>query len=74
MKITIQTAKSLIKKYYLDTIGFMPMNKDIVIKDITGDIITASINGNHRQFNIKVAIKIEDVTALSSIDADTIAD
>ena len=74
MKITMQTAKSLIKKYYLDTIGFMPMNKDIVIKDITDDIITASINGNHRQFKTNVAISIEDVTTLSSIDADTIAD
>lgn len=64
MKITMQTAKSVIKKYYLDTIGFTPMNKDIVIKDINGDIITASINGQHRQFEVKVTIACEDVTNL----------
>lgn len=64
MKITMPTAKSVIKKYYLDTIGFMPMNKDIVIKDINGDIITASINGQHRQFKVRVTITCEDVTNL----------
>ena len=62
MKITMQTAKSAIKKYYLDTIGFTPMNKDIVIKDINGDIITASINGQHRQFKVNVTITSGDVT------------
>lgn len=62
MKIAMQTAKSVIKKYYLDTIGFTPMNKDIVIKDINGDIITASINGKYMQF--KVTITCEDVTNL----------
>mgnify|MGYP001771335213 CR=1 FL=1 len=67
MKITMQTAKSVIKKYYIDTIGFMPMNKDIVIKDINDDIITASINGNHRHF--KANISVEDVT-----DRNLIAD
>ena len=64
MKITMPTAKSVIKKYYLDTICFAPMNKDIVIKDINGDIITASINGQHRQFKVKVTIACEDVTSL----------
>ena len=64
MKITIPTAKSIIKKYYLDTIGFTPMNKDIVIKDINGDIITASINGQHRQFKVKVIIGCDDITNL----------
>ena len=65
MKITMQTAKSVIKKYYLDTIGFMPMNKDIVIKDINDDIITASINGNYRHF--KANISVEDVTVDNTI-------
>lgn len=65
MKITIQTAKSVIKKYYFDTIGFTPMNKDIVIIAINGDVITASINGNHRYF--KVNISVEDVTVGNTI-------
>lgn len=64
MKITIPTAKSVIKKYYLNTVGFSPMNKDIVIKDINGDIITASINGQHMQLKVKVTIVCEDVTNL----------
>lgn len=65
MKITMQTAKSVIKKYYLDTIGFMPTNKDIAIIAINGDIITASINGNHKYF--KVNISVEDVTVGNTI-------
>lgn len=64
MKITMPTAKSVIKNYYLHTIGFTPMNKDIVIKDINGDIITTSINGQHRQFKVKVTVVCEDVTNL----------
>lgn len=65
MKITKQTAKSVIKQYYLDTIGFTPMNKDIVIKDINGDIITASINGQHRQFNVNVTIACENINLIA---------
>ena len=61
MKITMLTAKSIIKKYYLDTIGFAPMNKDIVITDINGDIITASIKGKNKQFKATVSIACEDV-------------
>lgn len=61
MKITTLTAKSIIKKYYLDTIGFAPKNKDIVINDINGDIITASINGKNKQFKVTVSIACEDV-------------
>lgn len=61
MKITMLIAKSIIKKHYLDTIGFEPMNKDIVINDINGDIITASINGKNRQFKVTVSIACEDV-------------
>lgn len=67
MKITMQTAKSFIRKYYLDTFGFMPMNKDIEIKDITDDIIIACINNINRYF--KVNISVEDVT-----DRNLIAD
>lgn len=62
MKITFKLAKEVIKSYYLKTIGFTPMNKDIIVKDINDDIITASINGQHRQFRINVAIDIDDVT------------
>ena len=74
MKITFKLAKETIKSYYLKTIGFAPLNKDIIIKDINDDIITASINGQHRQFRIDVAIHIDDVTITSSVDANTIAD
>lgn len=63
----MQTAKSFIRKYYLDTFGFMPMNKDIEIKDITDDIIIACINNINRYF--KVNISVEDVT-----DRNLIAD
>lgn len=63
----MQTAKSVIKKYYLDTIGFAPMNKDIEIEDITDDIIIACINNINRYF--KVNISVEDVT-----DRNLIAD
>lgn len=74
MKITFKLAKEFIKSYYLKTIGFTPMNKDIIVKDINDDIITASINGQHRQFRINVHIDIDDVTNLGLVDANTIAD
>ena len=74
MKITFKLAKEAIKKFYLRTIGFTPRNKDIIVKDINGEIINASINGQHRQFRINVAINIDDITNLSSPNVNTIAD
>lgn len=65
MKITMRIAKSIIKKYYLDTMGFAPMNKDIVITDINGDIITAFVNGKNRQFKVTVSIACEDVNLIA---------
>lgn len=74
MRITDKLARDTIKGYYNKVIGFAPTNKDIIIKDIKDGIITASINGQHRQFKINITIDIEDITNITDIDTGSIVD